>query len=174
MVSIHDTSLFKVFGKAWGNSNLRNKVIKSFSEESFPRLVLLEEKFYAASLCHKRLKNRSKRYGNLRFNQNILANNSLRLLHSDEYFFFTCCNFIYKEVSLLREQKLLLDLPPTLFSKLATLKEERRYHEHGKEWYWGKVPKLGVVSSKGDNFDFDSNMQLLKDIYTFFISKIKD
>lgn len=176
MVLDFDTHHFKVFGKALGNLRLTKSIDKSFGAAS-PRLVVLEEKFFSAHLCYKRLKNRSERYKraiNLTPVSMIMVSSSLRRLHSDEYFFFTCCNFIYKEILLLREHKLLLDMPQNLLSKLEELKEERRHQEHSKEWYWGKVPRNKmIVSSKGDSFNFERNMNLLREVYRFIISKIK-
>lgn len=166
-------NIFKTFGRGWAAKQHGDRVVKVFGKEAFPRLILLEEKFYAALLCYKRLKNRSTRYGNLVLSQNLIISTALRKLHSDEYFFFTCCGFIYHEILLLREQGLFLDFPSILFDGLKELNDERRHHEHGKDWYWGKVMKNNPpVSSKGIHFDFDRNMKLLTEVYNFITSKI--
>lgn len=164
---------FKVFGDvAWSNSKRKRDIVNIFGEKAFSRLVLLEEKFYGAYLCYKRLENRASRYGKLKYTSKLLANSSLRKLHSDEYYFFTAANFIYKEISLLIKEKV-LDLQPKLLLQLEALKEERRYHEHGKEWYWGETKRRRPpVSSKGDNFDFDKNMRVLYEVYKAITDKI--
>lgn len=173
MASQKDIRLFKALGKGWGNLRVQNQIFERYGKDAYPRLLLLEEKFFATKLCYKRLKNRSKRYNNLKLTPSLFVSNSLRTLHSDEYFFFTCCGFIYHELLLLKEQGLLQDMPSDLWTRLTDLNEERRYHEHGKEWYWGKLPsnkKIGT--NQGKNFDFQTNMQLLIDIYSYLASKL--
>ncbi len=174
MINVYDRKNFKIFGKGAFNPHGLEKIKTAFSENAVPRLALLEEKFFAAKLCLNRLKNRSERYGKLKFNSEILANQKLRQLHADEYFFFTCCGFIYKEILLLRKRHLLADLPVNLLEGLKTLNDERRHHEHGKEWYWGEIQKNNPpIPSKGDNFDFDQNLKLLSQIYDCLVSKLE-
>lgn len=163
----------KFFGVSFLKPRLRGRIIAAYGEKAYSRLILLEEKFAAAILCAKRLKDRNKRYGKLKFDGSLWYSSAIRRLHADEYFFFTCCGFIHKEISLIIKYGILEDFPEELLAKLKVLSEERRYHEHGKDWYWGELRKgQPPASTNGDNFDFNKNREALKVIYSYLVSKV--
>jgi len=87
----------------------------------------------------------------------------LKQLHAYEYFFFCCCGYIFKELQH-EIDKCNLSISKNLLHKLSVLNEERRVREHGKEWFWGESGNR--VPRRGDNYDFESNMKLLDQIYS--------
>jgi len=140
------------------------------------RIILLEEKFLFAYLCWKRLENRSFRYNKILDSvsvEDVLANEELRKLHADEHFFFQCCSGIYIELKY-QIKNSVLRLPKTLMDRLQTLREEGRVHTHGVDWYWGVIDKKNPpISSKGANYDFDTNMKLLNEIYAIIVKELQ-
>lgn len=141
------------------------------------RLIVLEERFLFAHLCWRRLHNRSNRYNevlNLCEPKEILVNPKLRELHADEHFFFLTCGDIYKDIQH-QIRNSVFTISTELMEKLKALKEERRVHTHGADWYWGKVDQRNPpVPTKGDNYDFDRNMLLLNNIYSEIVNSLKN
>lgn len=129
-------------------------------------LYRLEEKIYATALCNSQLKYRSKRFSSIVKIEDYFGGPIIKKNHAYEYFFFTCCGYVYKEIKNASLNTLSSKLN-NLYQQLKTLNDERRVQEHGKEWSWGEARKNNPpVSSKGDNYDFNKNMTLLDDIYS--------
>ncbi len=153
-----NASFFEKSGKIFGN------------KEIFFKLILLEEQFIGAVCSFNRLKNRSEEYRSvtdyLPVNR-ILSSPLIKELHIYEYFFFSCCGYIYKELkNMERVGDFEFDLTENNWSELKKLKEERRVQEHGKEWFWGEISRSNPpVPTRGDNHNFERNMILLDSIY---------
>lgn len=140
------------------------------------RLILMEEKFFFAHLCWKRLENRSVGYGKVLDSvpvDEIFSNKDLRELHADEHFFFQCCGDIHKELKYQIENKV-FSVPTKLMEKLKVLNMERHVHTHGVDRYWNPTNKRNPpIPTKGDNYDFDQNMELLNKIYGSIVKSLK-
>lgn len=156
------------------NINFRHNVkelLNSKSDIIFP-LTILEDHFVGACICYTRLRNRGEEYQSIFENYSpglIMSNSLLKELHAYEYFFFCCCGYIYKELN--HEIKNCnLKIPRVLLDKLSILNQERRVREHAKEWYWGE--KGNIVPTKGDNYNFESNMQLIDQIYKKILGQL--
>ncbi len=164
--------------RTWSNKPKRNrywlhKINKIFGLKGTFSFVRIEDKMYGAAICYSILKHRSETYDKaLKSFNNPIGHTLIKKNHIYEYFFFTCCNYIYQELFNLQKHNKFI-LPRVLISDLLKLKEERRAHEHGKEWSWGEkgwkpVPHMGI------NYDFEKNMELLNNIYECLINKIKN
>jgi hypothetical protein len=83
------------------NTKIREKVKIKFKEDIIFPLTILEDHFVGACLCYTRLRNRSEDYRLVIDNSSpgeIMSNVTIKELHAYEYFFFSCCGYIYKEL----------------------------------------------------------------------------
>lgn len=155
------------------NMDFRDEAKKlNLKKDIVSPLTILEDHFVGASVCYKRLRSRSEEYKLIVDNHSpgfIMRSPLLKELHAYEYFFFCCCGYIYKELNH-EIQNSNLKIPQLLLDKLFKLKEERRVREHGKDWFWGESGR--IIPTKGDNYNFEANMQLLDDIYAKILGQL--
>ena len=147
------------------NKKWIDKVINKLGRNGTFSLYGIEEKLYAAALCYSKLKLRQNNFKKISKVKDYFGGVIVKTNHAYEYFFFTCCGYLYRELTHLsvkaKSQKW-----NHLIDRLKKLKEERRVQEHGKEWLWGEEKKNNPpCPSEGDNYNFKLNMDLLDQIY---------